>query len=72
MSKAKIDLRGPDGNAFALLGMAKNFSKQLDHSPEYREQIQAEMTEYDYDHLVDTFKQYFGDYVTIEGDSRDD
>ena len=24
-----IDLTGPDGNAFALLGYAKNFSKQL-------------------------------------------
>ena len=28
--KIEIDLTGPDGNAFALMGYAKKFAKQLD------------------------------------------
>jgi hypothetical protein len=27
--KQTIDLRGPDGNAMALIGMAKNFERQM-------------------------------------------
>ncbi len=57
-----IDLTGPDGNAFVLLGYAKNFAKQLglDFTA-----INAEMTAGNYDNLVKVFDEHFGDYVTL-------
>jgi hypothetical protein len=58
----EIDLTGPDGNAFALLGYAKNFAKQLGFNGE---QIIKEMTSGDYENLIDEFEKYFGDYVIL-------
>jgi len=60
-----IDLSGPQGNAYALLGIAKRLAKQL--NLDYNK-IQKEMTSSDYTNLVDIFKQYFGNYVDIEED----
>jgi len=58
-----IDLTGPDGNAFALLGFAKNFANQLklDFS-----KISDEMTSGDYENLIEVFDKYFGSFVILE------
>jgi hypothetical protein len=58
-----IDLTGPDGNAFALLGYAGQFAKQLgmDFAP-----INKEMTSGDYENLLEVFDKYFGDFVILE------
>jgi len=60
--KMLIDLTGPGGNAFYLLSVAKNLSKQigLDFS-----KIMAEMTASDYENLIQVFDRYFGDYVDL-------
>tara|TARA_R110002012_G_scaffold56971_1_gene146489 strand:+ start:107 stop:331 length:225 start_codon:yes stop_codon:yes gene_type:complete len=58
-----IDLTGPDGNAFALLGYAKNFSKQL--SLDW-DSIREEMTKGDYEELLKVFDRYFGSFVILE------
>ena len=58
-----IDLTGPDGNAFALLGKATNLAKQLKFD---EKKIIDEMTQGDYEHLLETFDRYFGDYVILE------
>jgi len=58
-----IDLTGPEGNAFVLLGYAKNLAKQLDLD---FEQIKAEMTSSDYENLIQVFDNYFGEYVILE------
>lgn len=58
-----IDLTGPDGNAFALLGYAKNLAKQLDLN---YNMIQTEMTSSDYENLIQVFDKYFGEYVILE------
>lgn len=63
--KKRIDLSGPDGNAFCLLGYASSFSKQLGYTKEKSDSIQKEMQSGDYDNLVDTFDKYFGDYVDL-------
>ena len=57
-----IDLTGPDGNAFALLGQAKKYARQLDMDFNL---IQKEMTSGDYEHLLNTFDKYFGGFVTL-------
>jgi hypothetical protein len=58
-----IDLTGPDGNAFALIGFATKFARQLDLDST---QIREEMMAGDYENLVAVFDKYFGDYVTLE------
>lgn len=58
-----IDLTGPDGNAFALLGYAKNLAKQLDLNYDI---IRTEMTSGDYENLIQVFDKYFGEYVILE------
>lgn len=59
-----IDIEGADGNAFALLGYAKSFAKQLDWDAKA---ITDEMKAGDYDHLLDTFEKHFGSFVEIVG-----
>ena len=58
----EIDLTGPDGNAFALMGYATKWSKQmgLDNG-----KIQAELTSGDYENLLSVMEKYFGKYVTF-------
>jgi hypothetical protein len=58
-----IDLTGPEGNAFCLMGYAKKFARQLDLDAN---QIIQEMKSGDYENLVTTFDKYFGDYVILE------
>ncbi len=58
----EIDLTGPDGNAFVLIGKAGNLAKQLGLD---KAKIQAEMMQGDYEHLVNTFDKHFGDFVTL-------
>ena len=58
----EIDLTGPDGNAFMLIGRAGNLAKQLGLDSKA---IQAEMMSGDYEHLVNTFDKHFGHFVTL-------
>ena len=61
-----IDLTGPQGNAFVLLGYAKQFARQLKFDSELKDKIIDEMTQSDYEHLVETFDKYFGEFVILE------
>jgi hypothetical protein len=60
--KPTIDLSGPDGNAYVILGYARNFCKQLDLDYEL---IRKEMTNSDYENLIEVFDKYFGEYVDL-------
>ena len=61
-SKIEIDLTGPQGNAFNLIGVARNLSKGLDLDAD---KIVKEMMSGDYDNLVTTFDNYFGEIVIL-------
>ena len=61
--KQVIDLTGPEGNAFSLLGTASKLCKQLGM---YDTLVVDEMTSGDYEHLIKTFDTYFGDYIDLE------
>ena len=63
-SEIVIDLTGPQGNAFFLLGYAKKLAKQLDF--EDVDGLLDEMKSGNYEHLVQTFDEYFGDFVILE------
>ena len=58
-----IDLTGSDGNAFALMGYANRFAKQLGLNGK---EITNEMMQGDYEHLLETFDKYFGSVVILE------
>ena len=58
-----IDLTGPDGNAFALMGYAKQFARQLGLDSN---KIINEMTSGDYEHLLEVFDKNFGSFVILE------
>ena len=58
-----IDLTGPDGNAFALMGYASRFSKQLGLDSKV---IIKEMMSGDYENLLQVFDGYFGSFVILE------
>ena len=64
--KQVIDLTGPQGNAFYLLGTANNLCKQLDLDDNTKQKISDEMTSGDYEHLIKTFDYYFGDFIDLE------
>ena len=58
-----IDLTGPDGNAFNLMGYARRFAAQLGLDSSI---IIKEMMAGDYENLLQVFDNYFGDYVILE------
>jgi hypothetical protein len=58
----EIDLTGPDGNAFVLIGTAGNLAKQLGLDSKA---IRTEMMAGDYENLVNVFDKHFGEFVTL-------
>ena len=65
-----IDLSGPDGNAFVLLGKAKVFANQMEL--ENADSIQSEMMSGDYNHLITTFEKYFSDVCELVNKPEED
>lgn len=61
-----IDLTGPQGNAFSLLAQARRFARAYLETD--GNDIVKEMQSGDYEHLVQTFDKYFGDFVILERD----
>lgn len=62
LEKPIMDITGPGGNAFAIIGTAEHLAKQLGFD---KEEIIAEMQAGDYENLLLVFDKYFGDYVDI-------
>jgi hypothetical protein len=58
----EIDLTGPDGNAFVLMGIAQNLCRQLkiESKP-----IIEDMMSGDYEHLVSVMEKNFGKVITM-------
>lgn len=57
-----IDLTGPQGNAYCLMGYAKQYAKQLGKNSEA---IIAKMQSGNYENLVAVFEEEFGDCVDL-------
>jgi hypothetical protein len=58
----EIDLTGPQGNAFFLLGTATNLCKQLGYDSK---PVLDDMKSGDYENLLNVFDTHFGDFVTL-------
>ena len=60
--KREINLLGPDGNAYFLLGTADRLGKQLDLDVD---KILEDMKSSDYEHLIKVFDKHFGSIVYL-------
>ena len=61
-TKIEIDLTGPDGNAFSLLGIAKDLCHKtgIEWEP-----VKNEMTSSDYEWLLQVMDYHFGDFIIM-------
>jgi len=62
-----IDLQGPEGNAFSLMGTAKTWAKQLEKDVD---SILDDMKSSDYNHLLDVFEREFSTVCRFINDPR--
>lgn len=60
-----IDLTGPEGNAFSLMGNALKLYKLLGHTDTEKQALFVELTSGDYENLVNVFDREFGDFITL-------
>ena len=68
LDKMYIDIDGPNGNAFYLLAVARDFCKKLDLN-EY--EILADMQSDDYLNLLNVFEENFGDFVVLQTENAE-
>jgi len=60
-----IDLTGPAGNAFVLMGHARSFAKQLGYSKVDTDALIRDMMAGDYENLLQVFDKHFP-FVILE------
>ena len=71
----EIYIDGPAGNAMNLIATARTMAKDLGYTKSSIRKLTNQMTESNYDRLVQVFLFYFGDYVNLidrEGESKND
>ena len=61
--KPVIDISGPEGNVFVLMGYASTYARQLGLNAK---DITNDMMSSDYEHALEVFDLHFGDYVDLE------
>ena len=61
--KTVIDLTGPQGNVYFLMGTAMKLCKELDLD---KDMVLSEMQSSDYENAVQTFDKYFGKLIDLE------
>ena len=58
----EVDLTGPQGNAYYLLGLASRLAKQIGMD---EKSIMKEMQSSNYENLINVFDKYFGSVVIL-------
>ena len=58
----EVDLTGPQGNAFYLMGLASQLSKKMGLD---KDEIIAEMRSSNYENLINVFDRHFGNLVIL-------
>jgi len=65
--KVVINLNGPQGNAFYLMGIVRSMYRRAGHA-DLGEDIVNQMRSGDYEHLLKTFDLYLGDKFDLVRD----
>lgn len=68
----ELNLNGVDGNAFALIGHARSYGRQLGLSRDEIEEISKDMMSSDYNHLLKVFNDNFGHVIKLVRNEVDD
>ena len=68
LDKMYIDIDGPNGNAFSLLGTACKLSKQLGLD---NKAIEKDMKSGDYLNVLKVFDDNFGDFVVLQTENAE-
>jgi hypothetical protein len=58
----EIDLTGPEGNVFVLIGIGNRYCRQLGLNTQ---EFTTKMMSGDYENAVNVFEKYFGSFVTL-------
>jgi len=61
----KINLSGPEGNAFYLLALMQETLPKVGHSKEEIESIMTDMQSGGYSHLIAVFQHHLGDVYEL-------
>lgn len=61
----EIDLTGPEGNAFYILGLAKKLCRDFGMTSQYQSELLDRMRSGDYENLIQEFDNSFGEVVTM-------
>ena len=64
--KEIIDLTGPQGNAYYLLGTAANLMRTMEYTSEEAEAVLEKMRGSDYENLIKIFDEHFGSIIDLE------
>ena len=64
-TKPVIDLSGPKGNAFYLIGTAEKTGEQFGWRELAIQGVREDMMSSDYKHLVETFDKHFGEVIDL-------
>ena len=64
--KQVIDLTGPEGYSFYLLGLAVKLCNQIGFSGLSTQGILEDMKSGDYEHLITRFDYHFGELIDLE------
>ena len=68
LDKMFIDIDGPNGNAFYLMTVARDFCKKLELD---EDEILADMKTGDYLNLLNVFEENFGDFVVLQTENSE-
>ena len=68
LDKMFIDIDGPNGNAFYLMAVARDFSKTLDLD---EDEILGDMKTGDYMNLLKVFDDNFGKFVVLQTENAE-
>ena len=63
--KLEIDLNGPQGNAFYLIGFLSNTLKRSGLTEDVISEIIEDMKSSDYEHLIQVFDKHLGSIVDL-------
>ncbi len=61
-----LDLTGPEGNAFYLIGVARKLATQFEYTKDKIESLTKDLMSGSYEDLIHRFDKEFGDYVILE------
>lgn len=66
--KRSIDIDGPAGNAFALMGQAQSFAKQCGWPKNKTSEMLEDMQSGDYEHLIHVFDKHWGEICDLRSE----